>query len=1115
MHIQISSRRIHKGTVSSFSSEEAACKALNILTDDGAWQTKRSDSARNEFVIIDYSDTVLINQIEMSAGSSGPSRFPSQFRFEASDDAKEWRIIHAERNFQTDDTAITMNVPLFSTRFLRLFISRQGGSDGKFFTEIGKISAGIGGIQECTASGAATAEHGPLSLFDDKNANYWECPERANLSKETLDIDLGQTFVLNKITLSSHASLPGFPEQFSIEASSDRKVWIPLIDEKRFRAENGQTYSWGVDTVNARYLRAECSSVKINDGQFTVRLAKMGIFAAQVDDSHAHANSGNPPHASIFQGGLVRLAKDGEDSKGAAVQASDRRLRDGSTRFKGILQLAENGENTEGLAVQAADDRLKEATETRAGIVRLAYEGERKAGSVVQGSDPRLKEASENSFGIVRLCPNGGNSETGVVRGNDIRIQNATSASAGIVRLAANGENETNCAVQGNDNRLKDASISTKGIVELAEDGEDRAGVAVQGNDKRLKKASVHSAGIVALADDGEVNPGQAVQSSDRRLKDASVAAKGIVELAEDGEDRAGVAVQGNDKRLKDATVTSKGIVELAEDGEDHAGVAVQGNDKRLKDASISMKGVMRFAEDGETSALCAVQGNDKRLKDASISMKGIVELAEDGEDRAGVVIQGNDKRLKDATISMKGIVELAEDGEDRAGVAVQGNDKRLKDATVTSKGIVELAENGEDRVGVAVQGNDSRLKDATDLSKGILQFAKDGEASAFKAVQGNDKRLKDASASAKGIVELAEDREDREGVAVQGNDSRLKNATEENCGITRLARSGETRKGLAVQSDDERLSDPRQPLPHTHEYAGKTHDHNTHTGVICVRENRAQTMQGVTAPPHNGSVITAENTSQEKGAIGISGIITHEGKSNVQSYGVFGHAPSVGVRGQATGNTGPTRGCGVLGVSHFGAGGVFASEHDYSLVVDGYGHVDKYDDSLKLIGEGKGMLVNGSSLFNGAIRFGQIQRTKSEHPANLTELFQVTGDDYISAGDILVAAETGDSILARSQKAYSRSVIGVVSGNPAVIINNSGEEEKTYPVVLCGKALCKVDAREKPILPGDLIVASDTPGCGMKGKIDSFDKIGAVIGKALERADNGITTIEIFVMHQ
>ena len=46
-----------------------------------------------------------------------------------------------------------------------------------------------------------------------------------------------------------------------------------------------------------------------------------------------------------------------------------------------------------------------------------------------------------------------------------------------------------------------------------------------------------------------------------------------------------------------------------------------------------------------------------------------------------------------------------------------------------------------------------------------------------------------------------------------------------------------------------------------------------------------------------------------------------------------MGHSQFIGVRGQSAGNEeGDNRGCGVLGISRFGAGGVFASEHGFSL---------------------------------------------------------------------------------------------------------------------------------------------------------------------------------------
>ncbi|MGL4370239.1 MAG: discoidin domain-containing protein, partial [Spirochaetota bacterium] len=320
---------------------------------------------------------------------------------------------------------------------------------------------------------------GGSALFDGKADTVWESEAKSGAVKESADIDLGQILILTKLNIVSAAD--SFPDSFSVQASSDRKIWTHLVEEKKFKAEKFQTYSWALDAVNARYLKLECSAAKTGESPYSVKISGISVFESAVDDDHAHSNSGNPPHASIFQGGLVRLAKDGEDTKGAAVQANDRRLRDGSILFKGIVQLAGNNETGEGLALQSSDDRIRPATETRAGIVRLGYDGERKSGAAVQGNDSRLRESTENSSGIVRLCPDGTYSETGVVRGNDSRLNNATTSSTGIVRLADDGETDANCAVQGNDRRLRDASTSAKGIVELAEDGESKEGTAVQG----------------------------------------------------------------------------------------------------------------------------------------------------------------------------------------------------------------------------------------------------------------------------------------------------------------------------------------------------------------------------------------------------------------------------------------------------------------------------------------------------------------------------------------------------------------------------------------------------------------------------------------------------------
>ena len=550
----------------------------------------------------------------------------------------------------------------------------------------------------------------------------------------------------------------------------------------------------------------------------------------------------------------------------------------------------------------------------------------------------------------------------------------------------------------------------------------------------------------------------------------------------------------------------------FAADGESLAFAAVQSNDKRLRDATESSAGIMRFASDGETEARAAVQGNDRRLRNATTSSKGIVELAGDGEDREGVVVQGNDRRLCDATESSKGIVELAEDGEVRPGVAVQGNDKRLCDATEASKGIMRFALDGETGALAAVQGNDKRLKDATTVSKGIVELAEDGEDREGVAVQGNDKRLRDATTVSKGIIELAEDGEDREGVVVQGNDKRLRNATEDSSGIVRLAKGNENRPGFAVQADDPRLTDKREPVAHEHDYAPGDHDISSHKGTLAIRDSKSEVFIDITAPNDGSAILFGHNSSSGRGAIGVAGVALSEDEKPGNSYGVVGHSRHVGVRGQAQGDE-DHKGCGVIGVSRFGAGGVFASEHDFSLVADGFGHIGDYDSDLTLLGNGKALLARGESEFDGPVDL-KNSRASGEFPLNIVELFEVDEVEFISPGDILSVSDEGNGVLTRSRREYSRNIIGIVAGNPSIRIDNSGAEKGVYPVALAGRVMCKVDARNNPVNPGDLIVAANTPGCGMSGKIDSFEKIGTVIGKALDRLDDGIGIIPVFICH-
>ncbi|TAL36777.1 MAG: hypothetical protein EPN93_08140 [Spirochaetes bacterium] len=1112
-HINISARLIHRGKVAAFSSQlDEPHAAAFVVKEGGYWCSQKGSAITREYFSIDYGSPLPLNTVEVHAAPSGPESFPADFRVEASLDGAEWRIVHTERKYEMGDSGVcVLDIPFTVARFMKFVALKTRKVQTRFFAEVGAFAAGIAGVREISASGASSYMHGAEKLLDRQKGSMWESDLKSAPANEFVYLDLGRVLPVSRLALWSTDMVPnGFPEHFYFEYSTDKNVWSPLFEEKGFLAEPSTRYSWDVPLAQARYVRVEMNTVPLEGKVHGVRLAGLEVFSAPISLDHTHHAGEMTPHASVFQHGVVRMAKDGEDLMGAAVQASDRRLKEATTIFKGIMQFAEDGEDAPGLATQASDRRLKPATEAKYGIVRLAFDRESKQGAVVQGNDTRLQEATESSFGIVKLCPDGIYSDLSVVRGSDKRLFRATAENFGIVRLASDGESAAECVVQGSDRRLRDASTIAKGIVELAEDGEDAPGIAVQGSDRRLRDASTIAKGIVELAEDGEDAPGVAVQGNDRRLRDASTITKGIVELAEDGEDRPGVVVQGSDRRLKDAAEGAKGIMRFARDGEAVSLAAVQGNDRRLRDASTTAKGIVELAEDGQDAPGVAVQGNDRRLKEATTVSKGVVELAEDGEDAAGVVVQGSDRRLRDATTVAKGIVELADNGEDRPGVVVQGNDRRLRDATAAAKGIVELAEDGEDAPNVAVQGSDRRLKDASTVAKGIVELAEDGEDAPHVVVQGSDRRLKPASTGARGIVELADDGEDAPGLAVQGSDRRLRYANESQPGIVRFAEPGESRKGFAVQADDPRLADAREPAAHTHDYAPRVHEFSAHAGTIAVSGARSERYTGVVPPPDGAAVIYAKNESPAAGAVGIAGVADGTYEHAEHSCGVLGHGRFTGVRGQSAGSTDPgPRGCGVLGVSRFGAGGVFASEHGYSLVVDGFGKIEEYDDSLNLVGNGEALKVNGTSDFTGTVTLARV--SAEGVPPNIAEMFEVDGADHISYGDVLVASERGGGVLARSDSEYSRAVIGVVSGNPALVLNASGDK-RLYPVALAGRAMCKIDARGRQVRPGDLIVTSATPGCGMAGTVDSFEKIGTVLGKALDGLEDGIGVIPIFV---
>ena len=89
--------------------------------------------------------------------------------------------------------------------------------------------------------------------------------------------------------------------------------------------------------------------------------------------------------------------------------------------------------------------------------------------------------------------------------------------------------------------------------------------------------------------------------------------------------------------------------------------------------------------------------------------------------------------------------------------------------------------------------------------------------------------------------------------------------------------------------------------------------------------------------------------------------------------------------------------------------------------------------------------------------------------------------------------------------------VLGVISTNPAVMMNSKAGENTTHPyVALAGRVQVKVQG---PINKGDRLVTSDIEGVAKKVTDLSQTSVFSVIGRSLETyTDNDLTMVEIIV---
>jgi hypothetical protein len=215
---------------------------------------------------------------------------------------------------------------------------------------------------------------------------------------------------------------------------------------------------------------------------------------------------------------------------------------------------------------------------------------------------------------------------------------------------------------------------------------------------------------------------------------------------------------------------------------------------------------------------------------------------------------------------------------------------------------------------------------------------------------------------------------------------------------------------------------------------------------------------------------------------------------NNMYTPGVYGRSTNgVGVYGRSTGTT-TWKSMGVLGWGHSGPGGVFVSYTGNLLE----GWEDVSGDGLLLETRFK-VDYNGNVYADG---------TYQSPAADLAEMLPAS--EGLEPGDVLIIGQDGE--LARSAQAYQPTVAGVYSSEPGFLAASDHKEQAGYsPLALAGVVPVKASAENGPIVPGDLLAASDTPGHCMRADLDP--PVGTVIGKALEGLDAGTGIIQMLVM--
>lgn len=123
-----------------------------------------------------------------------------------------------------------------------------------------------------------------------------------------------------------------------------------------------------------------------------------------------------------------------------------------------------------------------------------------------------------------------------------------------------------------------------------------------------------------------------------------------------------------------------------------------------------------------------------------------------------------------------------------------------------------------------------------------------------------------------------------------------------------------------------------------------------------------------------------------------------------------------------------------------------------------------------------------------------------------------------VAEGTVVILDQEIPNHITPSFRAYDTMVAGVISSTPGILLGESGGGK--VRVATTGRVKVKVDASQRPIRIGDLLVTSDKKGMAMRSESIDFGgtlihRPGTILGKALEPLNEGEAEILVLLTLQ